>query len=612
MKAAKCVLLILSIFILACEEDAPNEPTDEPKNDDPKSLITWEQLALNVTGSSQTTGSEKVFAVDGEGNYYAGYYTGIFKSENTGESWEKISDYHYICVDVNGTIYAKGFDDNEYWYYYYRSSDYGQTWEKYCRALYEDEIGTIRANSKGSIIVWKSDDGYSDHLDLYDGGWTQNIFESEGEYIHDFFLSSNDVIFCNADRKIFRSSDNGITWNNIELPEGVDYTFCEDDLSNYYLAVDDHVYFSTDDGVRWSLIAEGLNHVSLRVVDENKIYFTASLNGSNSLYVTESSFSSYSRISFPISPIGSVFANGNHLFVQTDDKGIYYSHDGGNTWSTGSALFRKPLFASWNSIAINKNGTIHTGHYLSTNKGDTWHQTNKTNIASFNIDSDESGDFYMFIDVQLFHSPENAKTLQPIGSGGLWVFPDNFLITKTGRFILNTSDFIGISDDKGITWQVSFNLPGYWTHRMTETNNGFLYLNYWGKGLYISKDDGETWTWKDLESFGHIVDIGGGFDNSIYFVTSEKEIFKSDDYGETWEEYLDFKDQELSLKTFFIDSKNTIYVGGESRLIYTANLGEEWLEINYQAAHNGPRIVESPDGEIYVASENNWITKGIY
>lgn len=612
MKATKFVLFFSLIFLLACQEEAPNEPNNPSEPDDGNTTISWEPLSLNITGDTQSTGSERVFGFDSEGNYYAGDYKGIYKSTDKGESWTKISSFSYITSDINGNIYAKGFDDDENWYFYHRSSDFGETWEKYCRALYEDEIGTIRANSKGNIIVWKSDDGYSDHLDIYNSGWTQNIFVSEGEFIDGFFISSKDIIFCNADSKIYRSSDNGNTWIELELLSGWNFTFCEDELSNYYLAQDDKVYISSDDGVSWSLVAEGIDDVSLRGVDENKIFFSSTVDGGSSLYVTETLFSDYIKVNYPISSIGSVFANGNVLFVQTNDRGIYYSYDYGDSWQSSTLNPRKPSFHNWNSIAVNNQEIIHVGYYYSKDNGNTWYPINITFPASFNIASDQAGMFYLFAGLGLYYFPESLNKLEYINNSP-YSTPENFLITETDRMILNDNSFIWVSDDKGVTWKYTAELPGYWSERMIESENGYLYLNYWQKGLYISKDDGATWNWRNLEAYGNIVDVACGNENAVYIMATDgRKILKSTDFGETWNEHLDFKDQEISYKVLFIDSKNTIFIGGENKMIYTTNSGEEWLDLEYQYIWNGPRIVESPTGEIYLASESNWIMKGTY
>lgn len=317
-KFKKLILLSVLMLIFSCQDSpSPNEINEDGNGN-----------------SILTPSSFYVITSDSEKKYYAASDNAIFKSDNGGVSWFKISDFHYVDNGKDGSFFAETFDPKDDYgrYNIMRSSDFGQNWEKYCRIDYLDFWGKFNVNSLGQVFLVMNGDSHSwlDKFDPDTGEWEYQIFEPSG-FIDKTFIGPDDAVFCKSGDKTFYSLDNGKTWEIIEFLSDKNY-FIYSAFNNIYVSFENHVYESTNKGVTWSQIADHLENVIIKYSFENKLYFTAINNGFYSLYVTESLFSDYYRINLPTAVIKRVFADENKMFLQTN-LGLYYSNDGGNTWN---------------------------------------------------------------------------------------------------------------------------------------------------------------------------------------------------------------------------------------------------------------------------------------
>jgi len=270
-------------------------------------LLTFSYECLAQTNSWELIlpGGYRHINNDSKGNIYASSLAGnLIKSIDNGVSWDTIFTSgiaHNIFIDTNYTpndriILDGGID--------YLSTDYGETWEDMSSHLWGH-----RFTSFGDILAWR----YSDY-------------------------------------NIYRSTDNGISWDtlmvlppigNNERLSGLEV----DIFNNIYIDIhynsgsfppttSDEVYKSTDNGNTWSLFYESGSGYA----DMAKIYTTSTGDffvkdqnrGTTVHYLLNGEIHTYSFTA--ISPWQNTYG---HIYLITPfgipDR-VFFSSDLGNSW----------------------------------------------------------------------------------------------------------------------------------------------------------------------------------------------------------------------------------------------------------------------------------------
>ncbi|HSW55861.1 MAG TPA: T9SS type A sorting domain-containing protein [Ignavibacteriaceae bacterium] len=217
--------------------------------------------------------------------FFAGVGSNIFRSTDGGLVWEflRYLDSRALTISDNDYIYI-GVDDSPP-FYLARSTDSGNTWEdktgsitKVMHALESSGSNIYAGGSSGHFYIssnygdtwnvlplftqnWITEIFVNDSGHIFTGTWSdgafvskdngltwQKIFNLQG-CIASIQASDNGYLFIALGRyvsspiKIFRSSDNGITWDNTDngLPTNAH-------LSKLFKASDNSLYITTGNG----------------------------------------------------------------------------------------------------------------------------------------------------------------------------------------------------------------------------------------------------------------------------------------------------------------------------------------------------------------------------
>lgn len=252
----------------------------------------WEQIVLPDTLSAYDINAEKdgIILIGATSNMG---FTGLFRSTDEGTSW------NYIQVDSsiqNNFIIAICFDLDDFLYIntpfgFYRSDDYGETFEKV-------------SNFSGSVLKMR----VSPNNSLYAIGWTGilrsedkaitwdtlfNPFPFEG-YFNDIDFGLNGEIYSVGGNfspwggGFYRSFENGKTWENI----GITYDHLQSvRVNNEGVIVvggfsTEWIYSSDDQGAIW----EQRGQISADVMEvymENKLIAGRNINGGAGCWLSE-------------------------------------------------------------------------------------------------------------------------------------------------------------------------------------------------------------------------------------------------------------------------------------------------------------------------------------
>jgi len=278
MKIAIAILL-LSILLISCwEEEYPTENNrTETVTWDTMSTINW-QFYQNLWIQSLIKNSENVlFAATG---------SSIFRSQDEGTTWHKlgleIMSGCKLVINSKDWIYA--YNNSSL----YLSKDNGDEWEK---------IGSGSRN----IFISPNDDIYMGNsirnMKSTDDGASWSLINLDGWATGFYFSEPNTIYGCISFGGIYKSDDNGITWESISGNLRLNQN--ESDIRTMDVDFTGTIYIGTPDGL-----------------------FRKKMNENN-----------WQRVELLNSYIYSVKACGNGItFVAADTLGVYYTNDNGTNW----------------------------------------------------------------------------------------------------------------------------------------------------------------------------------------------------------------------------------------------------------------------------------------
>ena len=249
------------------------------------------------------------------------------------------------------------------------------------------------------------------------------------------------------------------------------------------------------------------------------------------------------------------------MLIAGSGNGIYYSTDGGATWtktSLNSGMINTLIMANDGTIVA---GTYNNGIYYSTDNGKTWVQSSLDN-----------------------------------SNGGF----NALIVANDGTIIAGSYNYKGIyySTDNGRTWTQS-SLEDVNIESLTIANNGTVIAGSGGDGIYYSTDNGATWTQSSLES-DYIHSLMVTNDGTVIAGSNnEHGIYYSTNNGRTWvQSSLDDKD----IRSFAIANNGTVIACGYG-IYYSTDNGKTWSQSNRSSGYVNSLTVAN-DGTIIAGSDS--------
>ena len=235
------------------------------------------------------------------------YGNGIFRSIDGGIEWKKISDSNFYLGEINAgdpSILYGSYNSTDMESYFFFSTDSGKTWTW----------------SKTAQIIWSY------------------LIKSSPNPPYAVYTDAPPEDSSNCMLSV--SYDTCKTWQCIGAPNSVtSLVFTEGSDSLLYIGTyHKGVYRSIDKGGNWDSLGlgglTGENHIAINPEDQNIIYsaiydhgvYKTTDNGSNWIEINNG------LISNKITNFIMNHENPLHLFIGTEDKGLFFSLDGGESW----------------------------------------------------------------------------------------------------------------------------------------------------------------------------------------------------------------------------------------------------------------------------------------
>lgn len=498
---------------------------------------------LGLTWSSAKFNSDEEFmrvediTSNNMGKHYASTIVGIYISEDSGENWDEIypaywdGRYHEIDILSDGTVFCWNCEE------ILRSIDIGITWEK----------------------IW-------DH-------------NTEENLIREFTVSETQTIYIvGNDRDIYKSTDRGDTWSEIQLPiNESDFIFFigmipTNNDSILYLSTFPRKYFykiSLFDS-SYSILYQGYGNILDEMSPEGNILF----NTYDTLFLYNTQTSALTSF-ITEDQIGRSIIDCAH-FLWTNEETIifsnwqyelYISTDKGLNWVPLSNDFpyRIPLALEVNEgrIIVGAHQSSFSGlNYYSDDYGKSWTKTNMWGKAT-EIES------------------LGKSTIIAAGIGGLF-----------------------ISNDNGQTWKEKSEIGAVYAMYVSKSGSIFIGNSY--HGVYKSTNNGKSW-----------YSANNGYDNSYSFGFGQIEsgrifsggwpvcTFYSDNDGSSWNNLEVYPFTHYRSYTF-CGTRDTIIAGLSAGITLSCDGGENWDIVHY--SNEGVRSVyEAPNGDYLALSQGEGV-----
>jgi len=429
-----------------------------------------------------------------------GYFKGIYKSEDGGNSWTQTNDYNLsdmyasygwwfgrLKIDPNNAdvVYAIGFD-------LYKTTNGGGSWSYASGAAHVDQH-EVAISPDNSNQVFLANDGGLYHSTNAGSSW-----------IHQADLPVTQFYTCTIDasqpeRLYGGAQDNGTNrtltgntndWSGIYGGDGfycmVDpsdntYVYAEYQYGNFARSTNSGSYFSgATTGISYSDRKNWNTPVVMNPTDPTVLYY-----GANRLYKSTNRAASWTAISGDltngpssgnqkygtITTISVSAANTDIIYVGTDDGNVWVSENDGGDWTKISddlpvrwisRVVADPVDAQVAYVCLSgfRQNEYMPHIYKTTDNGGSWEDVSEglpeAPVNDLIIDPDNTNKLIAATDVGVFYKDENTDNWQALSNGLPKVpitdlsfhSPSNKLVAATyGRSMYSLDFTVGVEEE---------------------------------------------------------------------------------------------------------------------------------------------------------------------
>lgn len=574
--------------------------------------ISWQQL------NGPFGGTPLCFATNSNGDLFAGTdqnQRGVFKSTDNGEHWLQKSNgisltdraVNWITVDDSGYVIAG--TGSHIGSGVYKSKDNGESWSLI------SSLGGICVAKNDSGHIYVGNTGYGQYSVSKDGGYTWTHYSHPSPFINCIEINDSGHIFIGGNYTGYRSTDNGVSWTNLSLPDGINsfafspngdlYAGCSREYasnSGVYKSTDNGdswtpvkegfrvyptdnivinnsgeifvgsygwgIWRSTDEGVTWTQQNSGLGHSyikSMYIAENGYIYAGTSGGG---IYRSENNGETWQQVGLTVAGVKTLAISPVSGFIFASVSGMSRSTNSGITWEPiNSGISSRDVVSSEiKNIAIKPDGTIFIGYatnfpstlvYRSTDNGSNWvsAQTGIQGGEILGLTIDDSGYVYASTDWNgVYKSTNNGNSWSNIGNP-----------SQGGKLAFNSIGDLFLASYGGGLWK----LPAgdtIWVDLTSNYGSNWLYSLFISKSDYLytdgsrSTDNGLTWTTMSIGNMAYSYaenSAGHLFADTFNYGSGVK---RSTDYGVTWES-INSGIPTNDVRAVAIDSNDYLYAG---------------------------------------------------
>ena len=429
------------------------------------------------------------------------------------------------------------------------------------------------------------------------------------------------------------------------------------------------LYAGTDDGLIFKSINNGINWNNLNLGNSATIW-SFNLTKDSTLYAgtlfnilqKKNNSDNWTEINFQDPNFPSMFTDTlDNLYVYTSNGYIFISTDNGSTWSTNYAkgfmsmnvmytcLYNKRLIASfsdqtsflgsgwgialsddqgvtwrWNNNGLPPKfdaafrlvksgddtyvGTDAAGVFKSTDYGDSWFSANNGIYAAntVGISFDNEGSIYAACwSNGVYKSTDKGQTWELKNEGFTTSYVYSIISDDNGILLAGTDHGAFRSTNKGESW---VQITSIFFYSFYKDNLNRIYGLSYGSGIYRSTNQGSTWTRIDNGFINGYV-FGFAIDSSqnIYAGTRSGYIYKSTNDGSSWSNVYQRGFSNSALSSIAVAPNGTIFATDiKEGLLRSTDKGHNWnLLLADNSSPQAYPVNVDKNGVVYVASDTS-------
>jgi len=492
-------------------------------------------------------------------------------------------------------------------------------------------IGGMDINSNGDIYagVYPFMIAYTGLYKSTDNGDTWNRVETQFEDFEVFsvHITTEDHIWVGTDYqgKLYRSTDNGQTWENKANEYNANECWAIGESKDGVLFAGDansgQLYRSTNNGENWQFSA--LIAPLVFAVDSNNVVYAGTFNGLYSstdngvTWTRNNFFSGYAVSTVLIDTSNGIYCGTGYTYLNGD--GLFYSGDGGQSWRqlgfAGKEVLALAFDSEWNLFA----GTKEDGLFKTTDLGQSWTQfqngiyrkevfklvINQQDDIFVGSEGGGTG-WYLYGGGGVFRSTNGGELFEQVG------LPISLVknIVFSGDSLIITSTPSGVQKYNRFTkkWK---NVGLHNVEVVSITPSEYFYAATRDDGLYKSTDLGESWLLTNLtmDTLMPVYNVLAVNDDTLFVATGpDMYLRKSTNGGQNWI-ILSIRTGEWEKGLFFRNS-TVLVIGinsGSSALYKSLDYGEsfEALYQDFQTFDLNNPIYALSNGYIFLSSHGS-------
>lgn len=416
-----------------------------------------------------------------------------------------------------------------------------------------------------------------------EGPWTKVTPPGAGGFFCGVYAltATPDAIFFSSCNELYRSTDNGSTWQQPDTT-GLPGTFFVVDVFDgviYGGIYDLGIFSSADNGVTWTQIGANLPNKSIYSIKTTSQYVFAGTLGEG-IYRSETGADNWTQVNTGLvgTTVYAIESKGDTLLAGTR-YGVFMSLNNGDNWTkiTSEQEWITSISTAGNTIVT---GATYQGISLTANAGATWSISNEglsnTLITGLAKRNDEiiSSTF----GAGVFSSADNGENWQALNLG----LPSTSIskLMVHGPRVYNAIDQVGVfrlNEGDSVWSQVNTGLTNKDLRSLGSSNNR-IFTGTYLKGLFRSDNNGTNWYSSSLGMTNQIVFSMAAEGNTVYAGTYNG-VYRSENNGSTWTA------ANTGINTSKVSSlmiKNgEIFAGTEyDGIMHSVDSGATWVEVN--------------------------------
>ena len=496
---------------------------------------------IKTNGPCGSSGVINSIAIDNL-NIFVASNRGIYRSTDKGNSWSFVysmdsSTYSITSLAINSSyVYAGTNLFNSYGIL--RSSDNGTSWSPdtadnsprigiYALSVHESLVLASSAYGQSFPGMFRSTDNGGSWARILPTGITSYVVQ--GSKVFAAAGMNPDIPYG-----VYFSNDTGASWTATNFPNKRTYSVAVKGTT-VFAGTDSSIYKSTDNGNTWNISKSVLGQVSAIVISPSGSFVYAGTNNGvfrstdlgETWTATNTGITSNSVLSLAQFPAGS--ADSSYIFAGTNG-GIFCSKDNGSTWR--ACGLPNDQFSSNSFLAASGSMLLAGSGYMKASSDKFGHSIGWQGNINGSV---------------IFLSTDNGSTWTEadLGLAGL--------NTRLGSLIVNGSDiFAGtypggvfISTNGGTSWEnSSFGMNNTNVHALVASES-YIFAGTTGGGVNISMNNGLNWTASnfgltDITIYALAISGSNLFAGTLMKTGSQNipiynnDVFFTSDHGTTW------------------------------------------------------------------------------